>query len=69
MLLAEGFEAFPVLGLHLPGGLDFDGHLGVTDDDIHLFLVVGVPVGDGVPLVVVAFKKSPPDVNGRRKLL
>ena len=54
MLLPEGFEAFAVLGLHMLGRLNLDGHFGVTDYDIDLLVVVGVPIGYDVALVVVA---------------
>ena len=44
MLLLEGFQTRFVLGLQLLGGLDLYGNLGIADDSINLFLVVGVPI-------------------------
>ena len=55
MFLLEGFQTGLVLGLQLFGGLDFNAHLGIADDCVDLFLVVGVPVGYLLTLVVVAF--------------
>ena len=37
------------------GGFNLNGHFRVADNGIHLFFVVGVPIGNDVPLVVVSF--------------
>ena len=53
MLLTKGFETLLVFGFHALGGLDFNGHFSVAYDDIHLFFVVGVPVGDNLALAII----------------
>ena len=55
MLLTKGFETLLVFGFHALGGLDFNGHFSVAYDDIHLFFVVGVPVGDNLALAIITF--------------
>lgn len=55
MLLLEGIETFRVFRFHVLGGFYFDGHLGIANNHIDLLLVIGVPIGDGVALVIVAF--------------
>lgn len=44
MLLLECLEALLVFRIHVLGGFYFESHLGIADDNIHLFFVVCVPI-------------------------
>ena len=55
MLFIEGLETFLMFCLDMFCRFDFNCHLCIADYDIHLFLVVSMPIRDNVTLIVVPF--------------
>ena len=67
MLILKCLKSSFVPSLHFLAGFDFDGHLGIAYDGIHLLMVVSVPVGnvktverEGMPL-----RREMRDCDGR----